>query len=231
MKNWSDLVKLMYFVLICIYSNTEAAPTSNENNEVPAFRIITMENNNKEVNSNDGMYENMAQGLDNIDKAMEAMIDNYLAETEYFAQNNVAENQNMNFKKVQIEQPMMTGIRSINPKYVINMPLSDTEREVQAKGPFSSISNVLPGGETTTSTTTTAAPYNPSSILGGIPGGLGGIPGGIGGSNDKQQGSTIILGGFSAMLIPTRGMDMSQLMSMISTGQQLSQYLPKPSGS
>ncbi|XP_050520699.1 uncharacterized protein LOC126894063 isoform X2 [Daktulosphaira vitifoliae] len=35
MKNWSDLVKLMYFVLICIYSNTEAAPTSNENNEVP----------------------------------------------------------------------------------------------------------------------------------------------------------------------------------------------------
>lgn len=105
---------------------------------------------------------------------------------------------------------------------------SSTERNIQPKGPFSGI---VPGGEsTTTSAPTTAAGPLPTGLFGAIPNGL---PEGIPGSGGDSQGQnpTLILGGFSILVVPTRGMNMANMASMLSAGQQLGQMVPKPGGS
>ncbi|XP_050443295.1 uncharacterized protein LOC126847204 isoform X2 [Adelges cooleyi] len=118
---------------------------------------------------------------------------------------------------VQIERPLSNDVIRRRPYNQIARPQSDAEQEL-SKGP---LSGVIPGGESTT-TSTTPTLTSPSGLLsGGLPGGIGGNEG-----DDKQQSPTLVLGGFSALLIPTRGMSMSNIMSMMSTGQQLSQLIP-----
>lgn len=117
-------------------------------------------------------------------------------------------------------------------------PGLDAEQDLLGKGP---LSGMVPGGGETT--TTTAAPSglfgsggsNGGGLPGGLPGGGGGMPGLPGGGlmsqgDGQSQSPTLVLGGFSAILIPMRGMSMSNVMSMMSAGQQFGQMLPKPSG-
>lgn len=107
-------------------------------------------------------------------------------------------------------------------------PGTDAEQDLLAKGP---LSGMVPGGGETT--TTTAAP---SGLFGSGGGGGSGLPGGLSGGGLLSQGDgqgqspTLVLGGFSAILIPMRGMSMSNVMSMMSAGQQFGQMLPKPPG-
>lgn len=107
-----------------------------------------------------------------------------------------------------------------------------------AKGP---LSGVIPGGgEQTTvapATTSTAASSGPSlpgaGYLsgGGLPGGLSGVSGLAQGEDGGGQSPTLILGGFSVLVMPVRGMNMANMASMLSAGQQLGQMFPKPGGS
>jgi len=82
------------------------------------------------------------------------------------------------------------------------------------------------GGESTTASTT-GAPAMPFGIPGGLPGS------GLTTTGDEKGGGTptLIFGGFSLMVVPMRGMSMSNMASMLSTGQQLGQMVPKPGGS
>lgn len=104
-------------------------------------------------------------------------------------------------------------------------PGLDAEQDLLAKGP---LSGMVPGGG---ETTTTAAP---SGLFGS--GGGSGLPGGLSGGGLLSQGDgqgqspTLVLGGFSAILIPMRGMSMANVISMMSAGQQFGQILPKPPG-
>lgn len=93
-------------------------------------------------------------------------------------------------------------------------PGLNAEQDLLPKGP---LSGVVPGGGETT--TTTAAPS-----------GLFGSGGGSLLSQGDGQSPTLVLGGFSAILVPMRSMSMSNVMSMISAGQQFGQMLPKPPG-
>jgi len=81
----------------------------------------------------------------------------------------------------------------------------------------------MPGG----GEPTTAAP---SGLFGGLPG--AGLPEGGGPLSPQGDGqdSTLVLGGFSALLVPVRGASVSSVMSTLSGGQQLGQMLPKPTG-
>lgn len=104
---------------------------------------------------------------------------------------------------------------------------SVTGQDAQAKGPFSGI---VPGGE---STTAAAAPSAESSAGPSLPTGgmLSGLPGaGLAGGSSQADGQTptMIIGGFSALVIPMRGMSLSNMASMMSAGQQFGQMLPKP---
>lgn len=104
---------------------------------------------------------------------------------------------------------------------------SSTERNAQAKGPFSGI---VPGGESATTAAPSTTSSVPTGIFGGLPTGLpDNIPGGS--AQDGQgQNPTLILGGFSILVVPTRGMSMADMASMLSAGQQFGQMVPKPSG-
>ncbi|XP_025205873.1 uncharacterized protein LOC112602143 isoform X5 [Melanaphis sacchari] len=124
----------------------------------------------------------------------------------------------------QLETPLIDGNDSTHST-------STTEHEMLAKGP---LSGIVPGGGETTSTA-------PATDNGGSTLPFGGLPTGIPGAGtlypSSQQGDgsgqspTLILGGFSAIVMPLRGMNMANLASMLSGGQQLSQMLPKPGGS
>lgn len=99
------------------------------------------------------------------------------------------------------------------------------QQDGQAKGPFSGL---MPGGGTT------AAPESgsplPGGLLGGgaLPSGFPGLPGGLSGAGGDGQSPTLILGGFSVLVMPLRGMSLSNIASMMSGGQQIMQLLPKP---
>lgn len=135
--------------------------------------------------------------------------------------------------RIQIESPLdevptdaTTTREDLLPQ--VDGPRSSTERNAQAKGP---LSGIVPGGEpaTTSAPTTTSGPL-PTGIFGGIPSGLpDGIPGGLG-EGGQGQSPTLILGGFSILLVPMKGMNMANMASMLSAGQQLGQMVPKPGG-
>jgi len=137
-------------------------------------------------------------------------------------------------------QDTTAGDRKANPTTgQIEMPLIDgddgthsTEHEMLAKGP---LSGIVPGGggETTTSPTTTG--FGGSTLpFGGLPTGIpgaGALPSSSLQGDGGGQSPTLILGGFSAIVMPLRGMNMANMASMLSAGQQLGQMLPKPGGS
>lgn len=96
--------------------------------------------------------------------------------------------------------------------------------QMAAKGP---LSGMVPGGGESTTGSPAAIPGGGFGIPGGLPGG------GLGAVTDDKGGGTptLVFGGFSMMLVPMRGMSMSNMASMFSTGQQLGQMVPKPGGS
>lgn len=113
--------------------------------------------------------------------------------------------------------------------------------EPLAKGP---LSGIIPGGgdEQTTAAPSTSTAATPGSSLpgagylsgggGGLPGGLPGVPGlSQGGDDGGSPNPTLILGGFSVLVVPMRGMNLGNMASMLSAGQQLGQMFPKPGGS
>lgn len=117
-----------------------------------------------------------------------------------------------------------------DPQRMVDGPETNVERDSLAKGP---LSGMIPGGGES-ATTTTATPTStsgsslPSGILGGLPG--GGLPGTGSSQEDGQNNPTLVLGGFSILLMPMRGMSLSNIMPMLSAGQQVGQMLPKPTG-
>lgn len=122
----------------------------------------------------------------------------------------------------QIETPLIDGDDGTH----------STEHEMLAKGPLSGI--VSGGGsETTTSPSTTG--FGGSTLpFGGLPAGIpgaGALPSSSLQGDSGGQGPTLILGGFSAIVMPLRGINMANMASMLSAGQQLGQMLPKPGGS
>ncbi|KAF0768505.1 Uncharacterized protein FWK35_00012048 [Aphis craccivora] len=210
-------------------------------------RVLTKEEEN-EVDERETPFENFIQGLHNIDAAMEAMIDNYTDGVENLSQENGFQNKDTSiFDKIKHERKdkiatddIAVRDRKVSPTTdQIEMPLIDgddgshsTEHEMLAKGPLSGIVSGG-GGETTT--------YPPTTGFGGSTLPFGGLPTGIPGagalpSSSLQgdgggQSPTLILGGFSAIVMPLRGMNMANMASMLSAGQQLGQMLPKPGGS
>jgi len=122
----------------------------------------------------------------------------------------------------QIEMPLIYGEDGTHST-------SSTERGMLAKGPLSGI--VPGGGETTSSpaTNTPAAGWGGSSLpFSGLPTGIPGV--GTSQADGGGQSSMLVLGGFSFVVMPMRGMNMANMASMLSTGQQLGQMLPKPAG-
>lgn len=126
----------------------------------------------------------------------------------------------------------------------IESPISNDDdkthsgHEALAKGPLSGLVPGSGSGGESTATTATTPESSSSQSSGGLFGGLPGVPSGIpgasylgGGEGGGGQSPTLILGGFSIMLVPMRGMSLSNIGSMLSTGQQLGQMLPKPGGS
>lgn len=119
----------------------------------------------------------------------------------------------------------------------VDEPRSSTDHDMMAKGP---LSGIVPGsgGGGAAESTTSSTPANASGGSGpgslvpsGLPfgGGLPGLPGGASGEDGGDGGNpTLILGGFSILLVPMRGMSMANMASMLSAGQQLGQMLPKP---
>lgn len=100
------------------------------------------------------------------------------------------------------------------------------QQDGQAKGP---LSGLMPGGG---GAAAPAAPESgsPGGLLGGgaLPSGFPGLPGGLSGAGGDGQSPTLILGGFSVLVMPLRGMSLSNIASMMSGGQQMMQLLPKP---
>ncbi|XP_025407946.1 uncharacterized protein LOC112681840 isoform X4 [Sipha flava] len=108
--------------------------------------------------------------------------------------------------------------------------------EPLAKGPLSGIVPGSGGGEQSTAvpaSTSTAAPSGSSLPGSGYLSGSGlpGISGLSQGEDGGGQNPTLILGGFSVLVMPMRGMNMANIASMLSAGQQLGQIFPKPGGS
>ncbi|XP_060833451.1 uncharacterized protein LOC132916980 isoform X2 [Rhopalosiphum padi] len=150
-----------------------------------------------------------------VDAAPSITRDDLTAET--------AEDLKLNPTAGQIETPLIDGTRST----------STTEHEMLAKGPLSSI--VSGGGSGETTSTAPATDFGGSTLpFGGLPTGIPGAgalsPSTLQG-NGGGQSPTLILGGFSAFVIPMRGMNMANMASMLTAGQQLGQMLPKPGGS
>lgn len=139
----------------------------------------------------------------------------------------------------QDEMPMTAPVQIESPTPMDHLPgaqdgeqrqVDQMERDAQAKGP---LSGLVPGAGGTTTATQAPATTTPSGsgLFGGLPGipggGLPGIPGG-GLPQGDGQNPTLVLGGFSILLLPMKGMSLSNMASMLSTGQQLGQMLPKP---
>jgi len=112
---------------------------------------------------------------------------------------------------------------------------SITERDMLAKGALSGLMPGSSGGDATTSapaTNTPAAGLGGSTLpFGGLPTGIpetGGLPSSYLQGDGGGQSSKLIFGGFSAFVMPMRGMNMANMASMLSAGQQLGQMVPKP---
>lgn len=129
----------------------------------------------------------------------------------------------------QIETPLIDG------GDVGTHSTSTTEGDMMSKGALSSL---VPGGSGGGETTSAPATYTPASGLGGSTLPFGGLPTGIPGAgglpssflqgDNGGQSPTLILGGFSVVVVPMRGMNMANMASMLSAGQQLGQMVPKP---
>ncbi|XP_027840202.1 uncharacterized protein LOC114121903 isoform X3 [Aphis gossypii] len=158
---------------------------------------------------------NMQKNAFHVDAAPSITRDDLTADT-------VVENRKANPTTDQIETPLVDG----------DDGLHFTEHEMLAKGPLSGIVSGS-GGETTTSSPTTG--YGGSTLpFGGLPTGIpgaGALPSSSLQGDGGGQSPTLILGGFSAIVMPLRGMNMANMASMLSAGQQLGQMLPKPGGS
>lgn len=112
---------------------------------------------------------------------------------------------------------------------------SNMEHDMLAKGALSGIVPGSGGGGETTSAPATNTPASGSGgsalPFGGLPSGIpgaGGLPSSYLQGDGGGQSPTLIFGGFSAFVVPMRGMSMSNMASMLSTGQQLGQMVPKP---
>jgi len=98
------------------------------------------------------------------------------------------------------------------------------------------LSGLVPGGggeATSAPATNTPATGSGGSTLpfGGLPTGIpgaGGLPSSYLQGDGGGQSPTLILGGFSVVVVPMRGMNMANMASMLSAGQQLGQMVPKP---
>jgi len=128
----------------------------------------------------------------------------------------------------QIETPLIEG------GDVSTHSTSTTEGDMLSKG---ALSGLVPGGggeaTSTPATNTPAAGLGGSTLpFGGLPTGIpgaGGLPSSyLQGGEGGGQSPTLILGGFSAIVVPMRGFNMANMASMLSAGQQLGQMVPKP---
>jgi len=130
----------------------------------------------------------------------------------------------------QIETPLTDG------GDVSTHSTSTTEGDALSKG---ALSGLVPGGGGGGEATSAPATNTPADGLGGSALPFGGLPTGIPGAGGLPssylqggdgggQSPTLILGGFSAIVVPMRGLNMANMASMLSAGQQLGQMLPKP---
>ncbi|XP_022167265.1 uncharacterized protein LOC111031562 isoform X4 [Myzus persicae] len=108
---------------------------------------------------------------------------------------------------------------------------STTEGDMLAKG---ALSGLVPGGggggaTSAPATSTPAAGSGGSSLpFGGLPTGIpgaGGLPSSYLQGGGDDQSAKLIIGGFSALVMP---INMGNMASMLSAGQQLGQLVPKP---
>ncbi|VVC26444.1 Hypothetical protein CINCED_3A025819 [Cinara cedri] len=138
---------------------------------------------------------------------------------------------------IQIESPL-TNVPTMGDDQQVSsageppVPSAEQQQDGQAKGP---LTGLIPGGSTTTAPAASAGSGSgsplPDGLLGGggLPTGIPGLPGGLSGAGgDGQNAPTLILGGFSVLVMPLRGMSLSNMASMMSNGQQMMQLLPKP---
>ncbi|XP_060877722.1 uncharacterized protein LOC132950333 isoform X2 [Metopolophium dirhodum] len=130
----------------------------------------------------------------------------------------------------QIETPLIDG------GDVSTHSTSTMEGDMLSKG---ALSGLVPGGGGGGEATSAPATNTPAAGLGGSSLPFGGLPTGIPGAGGLPssylqggdgggQSPTLILGGFSAIVVPMRGLNMANMASMLSSGQQLGQMLPKP---
>lgn len=97
---------------------------------------------------------------------------------------------------------------------------STEQQDGQTKGPFSGL---IPDGAMITPATPPAA----GGFLGN-PSGIPGFPGGLSGAAGDGQNPTLVLGGFSVLVMPLRGMSLANMASIMTSGQQMMQLMPKP---